>query len=216
MAYLIVAAVVFGLNLLPAFGPPTWAVLVFYRLNGHLAVVPLVLIGALAAAAGRLVLAVAFSHLRGHVPARQAANLQAAGKVLGRDRKRSFAGLTLFALSPLPSAQLFEAAGLIGVALVPLTAAFFVGRLVSYSLYVGGASAAANTSVGHLVRSSLTSPLGIAVQVLLIIGLVGLSRIDWAGMHQRHEARRGVATTGRPAGGDERSPSTRDSARKGC
>ncbi len=84
---------------------------------------PLVLIGALAAAAGRLALAVAFSHLRGHVSARQTANLEAAGKVLNRDRKRSFAGLALFALSPLPSAQLFEAAGLVGVALVPLTAA---------------------------------------------------------------------------------------------
>jgi hypothetical protein len=27
----IVAAVVFGINLLPAFGPPTWAVLVYFR-----------------------------------------------------------------------------------------------------------------------------------------------------------------------------------------
>lgn len=188
-SYLVVAAVVFGVNLLPAFGPPTWAILVFYRLNVHLAVVPLVLIGAVAAAAGRLVLAVAFSHLRRHVSARQTANLAAAGKVLSRDRKRSSAALALFALSPLPSAQLFEAAGLVGVALVPLTAAFFVGRLVSYTVYVGGASAAAKTSAGKLVTSSFTSPWGIAIQVLLVVGLVGLSRIDWTGILRRHENR---------------------------
>jgi hypothetical protein len=185
--YLLVAAVVFGVNLLPAFGPPTWAVLVFYELHSELAVAPLVLIGAAAAAAGRLVLALGFRRLRGHVSDRQRANLQAAGKVLVRDRKRSVAGLGLFALSPLPSAQLFEAAGLIGVALLPLTAAFFAGRLVSYGLYVGGAHAAAQTSVGQLVLTSFTSPWGIALQIALLAGLVGLTRIDWVGLQRRYE-----------------------------
>jgi hypothetical protein len=40
----------------------------------------------------------------------------------------------LFAAAPLPSAQLFEAAGLARVRLRHLVAAFFVGRLVSYSI----------------------------------------------------------------------------------
>lgn len=57
MGYLVLAGVVFGLNLLPAYGPPTWAVSVFFRLQSNLAAVPVVLIGALAAAGGRLVLA---------------------------------------------------------------------------------------------------------------------------------------------------------------
>jgi hypothetical protein len=74
----VVAAVVFGLNLLPALGPPTWAFLVFYRLTVHLAVVPLVLIGAVAAGSGRLLLAVVFSHLRGRVSVRTRATLAAA------------------------------------------------------------------------------------------------------------------------------------------
>jgi len=30
---------------------------------------------------------------------------------------------------------------------------------------------------------------GIAIQVLLLLGLVGLTRIDWAGRHKRHEPR---------------------------
>jgi uncharacterized membrane protein YdjX (TVP38/TMEM64 family) len=184
--YLIVIAVVFGANLLPAFGPPTWALLVFFRLNSHLLPIPLVILGAIAAAAGRLLLAMAFSHLRGRLSSKQSRNLQAAGKLLGRDRKRSIAGLGLFALSPLPSAQLFEAAGLLGVSLLPLTTAFFAGRIVSYSLYVAGASAAKNTSLGALVTSSFTSPLGIALQVLLLAGIVTLTRIDWARRLDRH------------------------------
>lgn len=192
--YALVAAVVFGVNLMPAFGPPTWAVLVFFTLNGGEALAPLVLIGAGAAASGRLLLALGFRRLGGHVSDRQRANLEAAGKMLGRDRKRSVAGLALFALSPLPSAQLFEAAGLIGVGLKPLTAAFFAGRLVSYTLYVGGAHAAAHTSAGQLLRSSLTSPWGIALQIALLAGLVALARFDWVGLQRRHEQRHAVPT----------------------
>lgn len=189
VGYVVAVAVVFGVNLLPAFGPPTWAVLVFFRLSSHLDVVPLIVLGAVAAASGRFIPAVAFSRLRGHISARQTANLEAAGKVLTRDRKRSVAGLALFALSPLPSAQLFEAAGLMKVALPPLTAAFFVGRLVSYSVYVAGASAAADTSGGQLVTSSFTSFWGIAIQVLLLLGLAGLTRVDWVSLHARHQGR---------------------------
>ena len=192
--YTLVAAVVFGVNLMPAFGPPTWAVLVFFALNGGEAVAPLVLIGAVAAASGRLLLALGFRRLRRHVSDRQRANLEAAGKVLGHDRRRSVVGLALFAVSPLPSAQLFEAAGLIGVALRPLTAAFFAGRIVSYALYVGGAHAAAHTSAGQLVRSSFTSPWGIALQIALLAGLVALTRIDWVGLQRRHETKHDDAT----------------------
>lgn len=74
----------------------------------------------------------------------------------------------LFALSPLPSAQLFVAAGLVDAPLVPLIAAFFAGRLVSYTIYVTAASS-----------------------------LVALLRVDWAqiltghrGLHdgERHAA----------------------------
>ncbi len=57
-------AVIFAVNLLPAFGPPTWAVLVFFSLDFDLPAVPLVLGGALAAAAGRLVLANGARRLR--------------------------------------------------------------------------------------------------------------------------------------------------------
>ena len=165
LLYVVLVAVVLGVNVLPAFGPPTWAVLVFFRLDEHLGVLPLILLGAVAAAGGRTLLALAFRRLRNRISAKHTANLAAAGKVLTRDRKRSAAGLALFALSPLPSAQLFEAAGLIGVALTSLTAAFFAGRLVSYTLYIEGDNAASRTSAGHLVKSCFTSPWGIDLQL---------------------------------------------------
>jgi membrane protein YqaA with SNARE-associated domain len=178
-AYLLLVAVVFGVNLLPAFGPPTWLVLVLFRLHAHLAVPALVLLGAAAAASGRMLLALGTRRVRDHVSQRTRDNLEAARQVVQGSRSRAGAALVLFALSPVPSAQLFEAAGLVAVPLLPLTVAFFSGRLVSYTVYAGGASAAEDTSVGRLLTKNLTSPWAFGLEVLLLLALWGLTRVDW-------------------------------------
>lgn len=179
MGYLALAGVVFGTNLLPAFGPPTWAILVFFRLQSDLAAVPLVLVGALAAASGRLVLAYGSRRVRGRLSPKRIENLEAARDAIAGGRKRAIGGLALFVLSPIPSAQLFVAAGLVGAPLIPVTAVFFAGRLVSYTIYVSAASAARH-SLGSILESSFRSPLGIAIQVLMLAGLLLLLRLDWA------------------------------------
>jgi len=188
-AYSLLAAAVVGINLLPAFGPPTWAVLVLFTLTGDYAEPVVVVVGAVAAAAGRLVLAHATRRLRRFVPSRERNNLEAAGELLTERRGRSLAALALFAVSPVPSAQLFEAAGLMAVRLLPLTAAFFVGRTVSYGLYVGGAHAMKETDTGSVLISSLTSPVGVVLQLAMLLGLVLLARIDWRRVLVRHEVR---------------------------
>jgi hypothetical protein len=177
--WLLAVGCIFGVNLLPAFGPPTWAVLVFFRLNSDLPAVPLVLLGAVAAAGGRLVLASVTRRFRWRFSEKRRKSLAAAEEVLVGNRTKAAAGLGLFALSPVPSAQLFVAAGLLTVPLVPLTAAFFAGRLVSYSLYVGAASAAKD-SLGSVLGEAFGSPLGIALQLAMVAGLVALLRVDWA------------------------------------
>ncbi|MGN6558118.1 MAG: hypothetical protein ACTHLH_08935 [Solirubrobacterales bacterium] len=169
----IALAAVFAVNLLPAFGPPTWAVLVFFSLDFDLPAVPLVLGGALAAASGRLLLASGTRRLRPHFSPARRERLDRAEAALVADRRRTLAGLGLFALSPVPSGQLFVAAGLMTVPLLPLTAAFFAGRLASYSIYVGVASVAEKT-LGDIVLDALTSPLGMALQVAMLIALAVL------------------------------------------
>jgi membrane protein YqaA with SNARE-associated domain len=166
----IALAVVFAVNLLPAFGPPTWAVLVFFSLAFDLPAVPLVLGGALAAAGGRYVLASGARKLRPRLATARLERLDRAQAALSADRRRTAAGLGLFALSPVPSGQLFTAAGLMTVPLLPLTAAFFVGRLVSYSIYVSVATIA-EKNLGDVVVDALTSPLGMALQVAMLIAL---------------------------------------------
>lgn len=177
--YLILFGVVFAINLLPAFGPPTWSVIVFYGLATDLPVPAIVLIGALAAALGRFTLAHGFRLLARHVPERTQRNLAAVRAQFERKKGHGIAALALFAISPVPSAQLFAAVGLTGVPVARFTAAFFAGRLVSYSIYAGSAQLIAQSSLGDLFRQTFSDPVAIALQVILLIGLVLLVRIDW-------------------------------------
>jgi membrane protein YqaA with SNARE-associated domain len=180
VSYLILFAIVLGVNLLPAFGPPTWSVVVLYGLNSDLPLVPIVLVAALAAALGRSLLALACRHLGGWIKGRTRRNLDAARDAVRRHRHGGWLSLGLFALSPLPSAQLFEAAGLARVALPGLTAAFFVGRTVSYAIYGATAKGIGASSLGETFRGALTSPLGLGLQVLTLALLVAFTQIDWA------------------------------------
>lgn len=139
-----------------------------------------VVTAALAAASGRYLLALAFRLFGDHLPAKMRGNLRAAQQALQRNRRNMILALGLFALSPLPSAQLFEAAGLARVRLPLFTAAFFCGRIVSYSIYALTATGIKQSSLGEAFRASFTSPAGIAIQIAMIGLLVLLVRIDWA------------------------------------
>lgn len=180
----ITAAVVFAINLLPAFGPPTWTVLVVLRLTRDIPAVPLVAVGALSAASGRYVLARGATLIRTRLSEERRAHLDALAESVQGNRRNAAVGLGLFALSPVPSAQLFIAAGLAGTRLLPLTVAFFSGRVVSYSLWVG-ASSAAHDRLGPALLDSLRSPWGIALQVAMLGLLVLLVRVDWADVLRR-------------------------------
>jgi uncharacterized membrane protein YdjX (TVP38/TMEM64 family) len=190
-SYVLTFGCVFAVNLLPAFGPPTWAVLVFFKLRYDLPVVPMVIGGALCAASGRLLLAHASRHLRRRLSAERREHLSAAAGALTGDRRRSAGALGLFALSPIPSAQLFVAAGLLELRLLRLTGAFFAGRLVSYAIYVSGA-AFARKSLGDVLGDAFASPIGIALQLAMLLGIVALLRIDWASrLARRRQTRPG-------------------------
>jgi len=185
--YLVMAAVVMGLNLLPAFAPPTWIVVVWFTLVWDLEPLILVPVAAVSAGLGRYGLAAATRLLRHRMSPERVASLGAASDYLTGDRRRAAAGVGMFFVAPLPSNQLFEAAGLLAVPLRPLVAAFVAGRLITFSIYSGAASLAEDSLQDALVDAAL-SPWGVAVQVVMIVVLVLLARVDW---------RRVLARTGR-------------------
>lgn len=178
--YALLFGVVFAINLLPAFGPPTWSIIVLFGFNTDMPLPGIVLTGATAAASGRFLLANGFRWLGHRVAQETRDNLAAARAAFERRKSSGILALGLFALSPLPSAQLFAAIGLAGVRLLPFTLAFFAGRLVSYSIYAGSAHILEEYTLGDVFMETLTSPLGIALQLLMLAGLVALAKVDWA------------------------------------
>jgi len=175
--YLALLAIIFAVNLLPAFGPPTWAILVFARLHWHLNPVVIVIEGALASSGGRYLLSLGARLFKDRLKGRLKTNLAAAQERL-RGRKRIIGVVALFLVSPLPSAQLFVAAGLLGLPLQVLVVAFFFGRLVTYSLYVGAATYASN-QFGSVLDKSFGSVWSIIIQVALVVAVCALPFVNW-------------------------------------
>ncbi|MDE2383821.1 MAG: hypothetical protein KGO53_04315 [Alphaproteobacteria bacterium] len=177
--YLILFLIVFGVNLMPAFGPPTWTIIALYVFNSNQPVPATVAVGALAAASGRYILARVFRHLGGYLPENMRRNLKGAREAIEQRRRSTLLALGLFALSPIPSAQLFEAAGLAGVRLFQFTAAFFLGRTVAYSVYALTVKSIRETTIGESFQTALTSPYGLASQLVMLILLALAVQVDW-------------------------------------
>lgn len=179
--YLLALAVIFLANLLPAFAPPTWTILIFFTLRYDLTPTYLVFLGVVGATAGRAILANSFRAIRRWLPRGYIANMEAIGLYIQGHTRRSLGLLALFFLSPISSAQLFEGAGIIkSVRLKPLLAAFAAGRLISYSIYVSGAHILKESSLGDLMVREMTSPKAIAIQTVLILGLIAMGNIKWS------------------------------------
>lgn len=173
------AAIVLAFNLMPAFAPPTWSVLVLFSLNTDLHPIVIVAVGAVFAGTGRYLLARATGIFRYRISKKSLSNLEAAQTLLTENTSRKLLTMGLFVISPLPSAQLFEAAGLMGVRLLPLTLAFFSGRIVTYNFYVFGASELKAHGIGDLITKEFTSIWAILFQIVMVGSLVLLTRIDW-------------------------------------
>jgi len=178
VSYLALLAIIFAVNLLPAFGPPTWAILVFSRLHWHLNPVAIVILGAVASSSGRFLLAHGARLFRYRLKGRMKSNLAVVETRL-RDKRRIIGVVAIFLVSPLPSAQLFVAAGLLGLPLRILVVAFFFGRLVTYSIYVAAATLA-DQRMSNVLANSFGSIWSIIIQVVLLVAVCALPFINWA------------------------------------
>ncbi len=128
--------------------------------------------------AGRYLLARMARHFKGRLPARLRDNLEDARTLIERKRIGAVALFGIFVISPLPSAQLFLAAGLLDLPLGLLTWAFFFGRLVSYSIYVSLATLA-DKQFGNVIDKVFGSPWSIALQVVLLAVVCLLPFVRW-------------------------------------
>ena len=173
------------LNAVPAFMPPTWSLLAYFHLRYQLSIWPLALIGAAGAVIGRALLARG-SRMFGMrwMPAERRKHIEALSSELKRRRALSIILLALFGIGPIPTNHLFIAAGLAKLPLLPVVGVFGVTRCVSYLLWVKAAETAAH-SLRDVITPTFGSAAALAVQVVGVLVLVLLFRLDWMRLLQR-------------------------------
>lgn len=183
--------VVFLLNVLPAFAPPTWLVLSFVGLrHADTNVWLIAVVAALAATAGRMLLARCAHRIADSrwVGAALRDNLSAVAETMARRRAASALSFLLFAFSPLPSNALFLAYGLTRAPLWLLALPFFVGRFVSYAAAFAGGVAAGRWFEPQSLGAG--SWLYFVVTQLTVLGAVwAFTRIDWRSTRRERRLR---------------------------
>ena len=160
--------------------PPTWAVLAFFVVRSDLPLLPLAVGGAIAASLGRLALALASRRWGSSLlsPARRSSLHEIGGWIEHKARWAPAVAMLLYSFGPIPSNQLFVAAGLTGIRLRPIVAAFFVGRVISYSLWVGAATVAVDR-LETVFEGYWRNEGFIVVQLACIAALVAFAAVDW-------------------------------------
>lgn len=176
-------ALIFGLNLIPAFAPPTWMALALVGFRYHDTSAALLAgTGAAAATLGRLTLA-KLSHRLLRRKLLSDAHRANIGVIKDRleARRTLTAGLFLFyAFSPLPSNFLFIAYGLTGLPILRVALPFFVGRLASYGFFIAsGAAIGRHLEIDSLMSGAYAAAWFIGTQLLILGGLYCFTRVDW-------------------------------------
>lgn len=183
MTILSLFALIFVINSVPAFAPPTWMVLSAIALSSPDANPWLTaLVAASAATAGRLVLAkLAFILVRKRwLSSRTQENVDLVKDRLERHRTKIFGAILAYTCSPLPSNSLFIAYGLTSLPLAPVAAASLLGRFLIYSFWV--VMATEITHATGLDNGSVFAYLGgyfVGTQVFMLALVVLFTKLDW-------------------------------------
>src|SRR3954452_17888569 len=163
---------IFGLNVIPAFAPPTWMAVAFIGFEFPATnPVLLALVAATAATLGRITLAKLSRWL---VREKLLSDPHRKNIDIIKERLEKRAVLTIgvflfYALSPLPSNFLFIAYGLTRLPLLRIALPFFIGRTASYSFFIlGGAAVGRRFHVDSIESAFYASAWFIASQVALL------------------------------------------------
>ena len=180
---LILFLVVFLLNIIPAFAPPTWMVFSFlgFRFRSHMSW-SFAIVGAVAAAMGRSLLG-KLSHMivRNHWLSEAARiNVDAFKAELEKRPKLTFGLFLFYAFTPLPSNYLFIAYGLTTMPLVRIAVTFLLGRFVSYTIWtMSGVAVSQKLELEATDTIRYVSVYLILTQLAFLAVVYAFTRIDW-------------------------------------
>lgn len=194
LTWLLVGALSALFNLTPILAPPTLGLLAYFNIQHDLPALPLAIVGATGATLGRLLLALASRRFGPRlIPAQRRENLERATAALSERKRFSLPLLAMFAVGPVPKALLFMAAGIARVPLAPGALVFGFARSVIYLVTLTAVGSATSSFEGLLV-SPLGNPVVIVAQLIGVVGVIALFRLDWLALLERWRAARTAAT----------------------
>ncbi len=177
--YLIIALLVYGMNVVPAFMPPTWIILAFFYVKYKLLFFPLVFIGALAAILGRITLYLLTKQFFHPVLSKKTKqNLDVLGKYINAKKYITIPLFITYAFFPIPSNHIYIAAALAKVHIRLLASSFFVGRLISYSFWIS-ISAIGAKSLHAIFSSQFKRPSSFIVEAVGFLIIYVITKMDW-------------------------------------
>jgi hypothetical protein len=176
--YASVFLLIFVINVIPFFMPPTWIVLstLYFLFSQHFDPILLAFTGAFASTLGRVILCrigVASRRLMGKERKR---SMDRAGQALRSKKYGGFLLSFLFALSPLPSNFYFLTIGTMRCHYFSVFLGFWLGRLITYSVTI---------NIAHVAFHSLAKVFASQIQAVILVNSLGIismiifTFIDW-------------------------------------
>jgi hypothetical protein len=185
-------ALVFLINLVPAFMPSSWMVLAFFYIKFGLPLLALTVGGSILSGLGRLALARASLILKRRFLKGKESDLDELGGFL--NDHRNYVGLTVFlyTLSPLPTNNLFIAAGMVEVNMARVLLGFWAGRIPANTLLVWTTDKVFSHGLKSLFEGAYGDWVAIALQLASLGSIVLLYMLPWGRWLRRYMERLGA------------------------
>lgn len=185
--YLVLAVLVLGINLIPAFMPPTWMILAYFVVRFDLPLPGTVAIGATCATAGRLILAsLSRTYLRPILPTAMKTSYTGIGKFIKTKNKLALPLLVLvYAFLPIPSNQVFMTMGLADLNTGLAGASFFLGRVISYTFWVSLANRVSD-NISLIFAKHFENPRTYIVEIVIFVVIYALGQVLWQRVRKKH------------------------------
>src|SRR5438045_6524454 len=152
-------ALAFAINLIPAFMPSTWMVMAFFYIKFGLPLLILTIGGAIASALGRILLAKASTLFKRRFMRSKQSDLDDLGGFLNDHRRYVGPAVFAYSLTPLPTNNLFIAAGMAEVNMVAVVAGLLAARGLGNRVWVW-APDKAFTSLRRVLQGTGRGPWG--------------------------------------------------------
>jgi membrane protein YqaA with SNARE-associated domain len=186
IVYLLIGLFIFTINAIPAFMPPTWMILAFFFINFDLHLLPLVIVGAISATCGRIVLALFSRYFAKRLfPEKWFRNYDDLGYFFRKHSGLTVPVVVAYAFSPIPSNQVFIIAGLADLNLKLIAFSFLAGRLISYTFWISVANRVVENLqvvfMNHLTNINTLAIEAVSFSLVIIIG-----KINWRSILKIH------------------------------